>query len=136
MKKFLLGAKATYADLGLLLLRLCAGGVMAFSHGWPKFNRAIEGDMGFADPIGVGETPSLILTIFAELVCGVLVAAGLFTRLSLIPLVITMAVAVFIIHADDPFGDKEHALLFLVPYVALMFTGPGKWSLDGLVRKA
>jgi putative oxidoreductase len=68
--------------------------------------------------------------------CGVLVAAGLFTRLALIPLIVTMAVAVFIIHADDPFGDKEHALLFLVPYVALLFTGPGKWSLDALVRKA
>jgi putative oxidoreductase len=136
MKKFLLGTKAAYADLSLLMLRLAAGGFMAFSHGWPKFNRAMEGDMGFADPIGVGETPSLILTIFAEMACGVLVAAGLFTRLALIPLIVTMAVAVFIIHADDPFGDKEHALLFLVPYVALLFTGPGKWSLDALVRKA
>ncbi|MFN8691884.1 MAG: DoxX family protein, partial [Cyclobacteriaceae bacterium] len=65
-----------------------------------------------------------------------LVVVGLYTRLALVPLTICMAVAVFIIHGDDPFGDKEHALLFLLPYLALMFTGPGKYSLDRLIRKA
>lgn len=85
-------------------------------------------------PIGIGELPSLFLTIFAELVCGVLVALGLFTRAALIPLIITMAVAVFIVHADDPFSKQEFGLLFLVPYVALLLKGPGTWSLDAKLK--
>lgn len=103
---------------------------MAYSHGWGKMQRVLEGELGFADPIGIGELPSLVLTVFAELVCGVLVALGLFTRAALVPLIITMVVAVFIVHADDPFSKQEFGLLYLVPYVALFLTGPGKFSLD------
>ena len=130
MKKLLFSNKPFQADLGLLLLRLASGGIMAYSHGWGKMQRVLEGELGFADPIGVGELPSLVLTVFAELVCGVLVALGLFTRAALVPLIITMVVAVFIVHADDPFSKQEFGLLYLVPYVALFLTGPGKFSLD------
>ncbi|TNF30193.1 MAG: DoxX family protein, partial [Bacteroidetes bacterium] len=104
MKKLLFSNKPFQADLGLLLLRLASGGIMAYSHGWGKMQRVQEGELGFADPIGIGELPSLVLTVFAELVCGVLVALGLFTRAALVPLIITMVVAVFIVHADDPFS--------------------------------
>jgi putative oxidoreductase len=90
--------------------------------------------MAFGDPIGIGEGPSLVLTVFAELVCGVLLALGLFTRAALIPLIVTMAVAVFIVHGPDPLADKEFAILYLVPYVALFFYGPGKFSLDRFMK--
>ena len=103
---------------------------MAYSHGWGKLQKMFGGDFGFADPIGVGEEASLVLTVFAEFVCGSLVALGLFTRAALIPLIITMLVAVFIIHADDPFSKQELGLLYLIPYVTLFLTGPGKISLD------
>ena len=136
MKKFILGTKPYVADLGLLILRFAAGGVMAFAHGWPKMERILAGNWKFGNPIGVGEEASLVLTVFAELACGVLVAMGLFTRAALVPLIVTMAVAVFIVHGSDPFADKEHALLFLIPYLTLFFTGPGKWSFDSAIRKA
>ena len=103
---------------------------MAYSHGWGKFQKVLSGDLSFADPIGVGEEVSLILTVFAEFFCGILVALGLFTRAALIPLIITMLVAVFIIHADDPFSKQEFGLLYLIPYITLFLTGPGKLSLD------
>ena len=103
---------------------------MAYSHGWGKLQKLLSGDMGFADPIGIGEELSFVLTVFAEFLCGILVALGLFTRAALIPLMITMAVAVFIVHADDPFSKQEFGLLFLVPYVTLFLAGPGKFSLD------
>jgi putative oxidoreductase len=45
-------------------------------------------------------------------------------------LAITMGVAAFMVHWEDPLSDKEHALLFFIPAVALAFMGPGKWSLD------
>ena len=130
MKKLLFSNKPFAQDLGLLSLRLSAGGIMAYSHGWGKLQSLMAGDMGFADPIGVGEEVSLVLTVFAEFFCGILVALGLFTRAALIPLIITMLVAVFIIHADDPFGKQEFGLLYLIPYVTLFLIGPGKLSVD------
>ena len=130
MKNILFSNRPIATDLGLLFLRLASGGMMAYSHGWGKLQKMLGGDFSFADPIGMGEEASLVLTVFAEFVCGILVALGLFTRVALIPLIITMWVAVFIIHADDPFSKQEFGLLYLIPYLALYFTGPGTISLD------
>lgn len=130
MKQLLFSNKPIAQDLGLLLLRLAAGGIMAYSHGWGKLQNVLNGDMQFGDPIGIGVEVSLILTVFAEFCCGILVALGLFTRAALVPLIITMVVAVFVVHAQDPFMKKEFGLLYLIPYFVLFLTGPGKFSLD------
>ena len=45
-------------------------------------------------------------------------------------MIITMFVAFFLAHADDPFSQKEKALLFLISYITLFFTGPGKFALQ------
>ncbi len=130
MKNILFSNRPIATDLGLLFLRLASGGIMAYSHGWGKLQKMLGGDMSFADPIGMGEEASLVLTVFAEFVCGILVALGLLTRAALVPLIITMLVAVFVIHADDPFSKQEFGLLYLVPYLTLFLAGPGKLSLD------
>ncbi len=130
MLRALLSAKAWSHDVGLLMLRLSCGLMLA--HGWSKFIHFAERAEKWPDPFHVSSPVSLALTIFAELFCTVLVVAGLYTRLALIPLIICMGVAVFVIHGSDPFGEKEHALLFLLPYLALMFTGPGRYSADRL----
>jgi len=41
-----------------------------------------------------------------------------------------MAVALFIQHAGDLFGQKEKALRFLLMFMITFFTGGGKYSLD------
>jgi putative oxidoreductase len=46
-----------------------------------------------------------------------------------------MLVAAFIIHADDPFRKQEFALLYAVPYLTLILTGGGKFSIDALIFK-
>lgn len=117
-------------DLGLLMLRLAGGGLMLLNHGWPKISHFAEKAEKFADPLGVGSTFSLGLTVFAEFFCAALLVLGLLTRLSLIPLIITMAVAAFMVHAGDSMGDREGSLFFLMTYVVIMLTGPGKYSAD------
>lgn len=140
------------ASLGLLLLRLGVGGYL-FTHGLGKLNMVIEGQFEmFADPIGIGKAPSLVLVTFAEFVCALLVMVGLATRLAAVPVVIAMGVAAFVAHGNDPWTteeavrlflaketqfpvSKEPALLFLIPFLALIFTGPGCLSLDALIRR-
>ena len=72
-------------------------------------------------------------TVGAEVVCAGLVAIGLATRLAALPLVFTMSVAGFVINAGEPWGEKELAAIYLVPFLALVFTGPGAYSLDAKI---
>lgn len=121
-------------DFALLFLRATTGAFMLIAHSVPKLNLLFSsGEISFPDPLGIGTFPSLILAIFAEFFCSLLLISGFLTRASLIPLIITMIVAAFIHHAADPFALKEKALLFLVIYVFLFITGPGKYALNKII---
>ena len=122
-------------DAGLLLIRVTISLLMLTQHGWVKLMSYSEKADTWADPIGLGGPTSLALAIFAEVVCAALVVLGLATRLAAIPLVITMLVAAGIVHWDDPFSKKEFALLFLIPFLTLILTGAGRYSLDGWLEK-
>jgi putative oxidoreductase len=113
----------------LLIFRVSLG-VMMLTHGWPKFQRLMAGNMKFADPLGLGSEISLILAVFAEFLCSMTLIIGLFTRLSASMLAFTMLVAALIQHGDDPFSKKEKALLYLAGYVILILMGSGKYSVD------
>jgi len=41
-----------------------------------------------------------------------------------------MVVALFVIHGADPWSKKELAFTYLAVYSGLLFSGPGKLSLD------
>jgi putative oxidoreductase len=119
-------------DLGILVLRAGAGGLMLWQHGWPKLVNFTDKMDTFADPIGLGSTISLSLIVLAEAVCALLVALGLWTRFTTIPLIIGMGVAAFIAHDGDPFGKKEMAVLYMIAFFAIFLTGSGRYSLDRL----
>ena len=122
------------ANWGILILRV-ATSLLMLNYGYAKLERYISGERGFADPLGFGEEVSFVLTILAEFVCSIFLVAGLFTRAVLVPLIVTMLVAFLIIHSDDPFDKQEHPLLFLIPYVTLFLTGPGRYSVDQVLFK-
>lgn len=127
-------------SVGLLLLRLVFGGFMAIGHGWGKLMSFGEVADKFPDPLGIGSRLSMGSAIFCEFVCAMLVVLGLATRVAVLPLVFTMGVAAFIVHGGDPLfmsggAAKEPALVYLVAFAVLFFTGPGRFSLDGLIGK-
>jgi len=117
-------------DLGLLVLRLIGGGLMALLHGWPKLQGFADKADSFPDPLGLGPLISLILVVFAEFFCALLVMLGLYTRAFTIPLIITMIVAAFITHEGDPIAKKELALIYLAIYTTILLAGAGKYSLN------
>ncbi len=121
-------------DLGKLILRIIGGGFM-LTHGIPKLMKLINGDLGFADPLGIGMTPSLILTVFAEFLCALLILVGFKSKWATIPLMITMLVAAFVVHGSDPWNKKELALLYFAVYLAIYTFGSGKYSLDNILNK-
>ncbi len=119
----------------LLLVRIVAGSFM-LTHGVQKYHMLMAGGpIKFADPIGIGQAPSLVLAVFAELVCSALLIIGFATRVITVPLIITMFIAVFVVHAADGFEAQELAALYLLIYILLFITGSGKYSIDGLISK-
>ena len=124
-----------FTSVSLLILRLFFGGVMLFAHGWPKLAAINERISTFPDPLGVGSPLSYSLAVFAEVGCAILVMVGLMTRFALVPLIITMAVAFFVVHGADPFAKKELAFMYLAAYVAMLLPGPGLFSLDARIAR-
>ena len=121
--------KTPQIDWGLLILRIGISFFMA-RHGFEKFQNLLAGSTDFPDPLHVGGQLSLALTVLAEFFGSILLALGLFTRFALVPLIICMLVIVLVVSAKESLDDKEHALLFLVAYIGLFFTGAGKFSVD------
>ena len=129
------GKSGSPVSLGLLVLRIGVGLMMALGHGWGKLISFGERADQFADPIGLGSAFSLGLTVFAEFFCALAIVLGLLTRGAVIPLIVTMLVAALVIHGDDPWGKKELAMMYLAPFLALLLAGPGKYSVDRLLSR-
>lgn len=128
----LLNSEETAPDLGLLALRLTAGGTLLLQHGWPKLMKFAELSGSFSDPLGVGSFLSLVLILLAEVLCAALVALGLWTRLTTIPPIIGMAVVVFLQNADGTFKQQELGFLYLMAFACIFLLGSGRFSLDRL----
>ena len=121
-------------DIALLIARVAIGTLM-LTHGLPKIALLEAEPVVFMDFMGLGAKMSLLLAIFAEVVCSVLIILGLGTRVAAIPLIITMMVAVFIVHSSDPFSTQEMGLLYLFGYLLLLIMGSGKYSMDSFISK-
>ena len=119
----------TNRDLGLLILRLGAAGMM-LTHGIPKISKLFDSPIEFADPLHVGATLSLILTLIGEVVAPALILVGFKTKLAAIPAFITMVVAALVVHGADDFATKEKALLYALCFLVIAIAGPGKYALD------
>lgn len=145
------------SDLAFLLLRL-TGIAMAVYHGQGKVaslasgegERLIQGaaDLGFPLPIVFAWAAAL-----SELVGALLIAIGLGTRIAAGFLAFTMAVAAFGRHHAfqqilvalgamsvdaetlKGWGKPESALIYMAVYLALILTGPGRYSIDFLIAK-
>ena len=123
-----------YPDLAALLLRVGFGFMMSVNHGYVKLMHFHEWKTDFTSFMGLDGSLSLPLAIFAELVCSIMLVLGLFTRLALVPLLITMVV-IFQAHHWDLLGEGELATSFLIGYLAILAAGPGRYSLDSLLEK-
>ncbi|MFL5808817.1 MAG: DoxX family protein [Flavisolibacter sp.] len=127
------GSKAT--DLAILVARVAIAAMM-LTHGLPKMMQLFSGDaVQFPSVLGLSEYASLSLAVFAEVFCSILLLTGFATRLAVVPLIITMLVALVSIHASDPFGKQEPAFHYLLVYVVLLFAGSGKYSIDFLLQR-
>ena len=133
-KLFSANYSAGAINAALLVLRL-GFGILMMAHGYEKLRGFGDMQHKFMNFMGIGSTASLALVVFAEFFCSLFLILGLFTRLATIPLIIATCVMVFVAHKGDVFGDGEVAALYLTGYIVLLFAGPGKVSVDGMIGK-
>ena len=119
-----------WAPVALSLLRIVAG-LLFLEHGTQKL-------FGFP-PGGQGSPEMMTLPWFAgviELVAGVSITLGLFTRAAAFIASGEMAFAYWMAHAPQgPFpvsNGGDAAILYCFVFLYLAFAGPGAWSVDAL----
>jgi putative oxidoreductase len=126
---------STWSPQARALLRIMAA-LLTIQHGTQKY---------FAFPASewFPEAPEVLSLMgvagLIELVGGVLVLIGLFTRPAAFILSGFMASAYFLGHMPQGFFPANNmgdaAILFCFVFFYLLFAGPGAWSVDGLVAK-
>jgi len=120
-------------SLGLLFLRVSLGTTMLAAHGLDKLLHYKTLAPKFPSLLGLGSHVELMLAIFAEFFCSVLLILGIGTRLAAIPLIVTMLVAVTKFHADHAWNLKELPVIYLCGFVTILLCGGGGFSLDRLL---
>ena len=115
-------------SLVLFLLRLVFG-LLLLNHGIQKITNFSEMSAMFPDPIGFGSNIALGLAVFAEFFCSIAFIFGALYRLSMIPMIVTMAVAFFSVHGGVVDGG-ELSLAYLLLYIIMYIAGPGSYSID------
>lgn len=138
MKKFSFTSvdfSTTSFNIAMLILRISFGVILMVSHGFAKVRHFDQLQTTFYSFMGLGSKASLILALFAEIFCSLLIVLGLFTRWACIPLIITMLVVIYGADASKDFLESELAIFYLTAFLVLLFCGPGKVSVDGMISK-
>ena len=136
MRKLLSTAYSDGAfNFALLVQRVATGLLLLIGHGLPRISHFSELSGSFYDPLRIGHRNSLVLVILAELFCSMFLVLGLFTRFAAFIIVVDLSVAVFIFHYGQPLKNFELGAIFLTSVFTIMFVGPGRVSVDGMMGK-
>ena len=128
-----------FRDQGLLLLRVGIG-IMFISHGYPKMEAGPEmweklgGAMG---NFGITFAPTFwgFMAALSETVGGALIVLGLLTRPACILMMFTMIVAAAVHFAkSEGLQGASHAIESGIVFLSLIFIGPGRFSIDHMIK--
>ena len=109
-------------------------GALFLMHGLDKMMNFSQLSVTYPSVFGLGAYTTLMLSVFCEFACSIFLITGTLTRIILIPMVISMAVAFFDIH-DGMMPDGELSLIYLIVFFVLFVTGPGRYSVDYLIDR-
>ena len=115
----------------ILAVRLFFG-VLFFVHGLDKLMNFSVLSETYPSFFGLGSYMTLMLAVFSEFCCSLFLIAGLLERIMVLPMIVAMGVAFFDVH-DAMMPEGELSLIYLVMFIILFFTGPGRYSLDYLI---
>lgn len=122
-------------NAAMLLLRISFGATLMVKHGFAKLMTFTTLQHTFFNFLGFGPKFSLILVLFAEIFCSLMIVLGLFTRYACIPILIAMLIVIYGADASKDFLESELAIFYFTAFAAIMLCGPGKISVDGMISR-
>jgi putative oxidoreductase len=140
-RMFLYSAGLTFTNMARLFMRLFTG-VMFMQFGIRQISHFSDLAPTFHSVMGLGGETSLLLMILIEIICSTLIILGLFTRFALIPTIISMVIAEFVLIQDLMMQQTVSfyawqaiflPIMFLGIFLFMMLAGPGKISLDYII---
>lgn len=127
-------------DLGLLFLRVAGGLFLLWVHGLPKLLDFTAQLQLIEDPFHLGAHLTLILAIFAEVFCPLLIVAGVLARLACLPILFVLVVALLVVHPQWSVAEGQFGWLLLILFTTVLIAGPGRLvipvRLPGVLRYA
>jgi len=127
-------------DIGLLFLRVSGGLFLLWVHGLPKLLDFTAQLQLIEDPFHLGAHLTLILAIFAEVLCPLLIVAGLLARLACVPILFVLLVALLVVHPQWSVAEGQFGWLLLILFATVLIAGPGRLvipvRLPGVLRYA
>ena len=134
LKNLILPTKPSFRETGLGIVRIFLGVFMIY-HGWEIFDRTKidEYTKWMVDMKLFAPSAWAYLGKGTEFVAGIFILFGLFTRIAIIPLGLTMIFICFAIGKGRIFMEEQYPFLFFLLCFMFFFTGPGKWSIDKLL---
>ncbi|WP_448723660.1 DoxX family protein [Pseudomonas farris] len=127
-------------DVGLLFLRVSGGLFLLWVHGLPKLLDYSAELQRIEDPFHLGASLTLMLAIFAEVLCPLLIIAGVLVRLACLPILFVLLVALLVVHPQWSVAEGQFGWLLLILFTAVFIAGPGRLALNvrlpGVLRYA
>ncbi|MGN7741978.1 DoxX family protein [Pseudomonas sp. 22526] len=117
-------------DFGLLFLRVSAGLFLLWVHGLPKLLDYSAELQRIEDPFQLGANLTLMLAIFAEVLCPLLIVAGVAVRLACLPILAVLLVALLVVHPQWSLAEGQFAWLLLILFSSILIAGPGRLALN------
>ena len=126
--------------LGLLFLRISGGLFLLWVHGLPKLLNYSEELLRIEDPLHLGANVTLSLAIVAEVLCPLLIVAGVLVRLACLPILMVLLIALLVVHPQWSLAEGQFGWLLLILFTTVFIAGPGRLALNvrfaGVLRHA
>jgi putative oxidoreductase len=118
---------------GIALIRIIVGALIVY-HGQEVFNPQLMNEYMNWDTFEKSNARLLVyMGKSSELIAGISLLLGLFTRIGALITIGTLSYITFFIGSGKFWYEDQHPFMFVLFGLLFLFTGPGAWSLDALI---
>jgi len=134
VNNLLINQRKMLEDVSLLILRLFMGATF-LAYGIKKITSFDNYMVLFSDKLDLPfPLLNLYIVIAVEILGGLFILVGFLTRVSTIPLIITMITALFLVNINNGFAASNFGMEIPLAYIAILFVlfafGSGKYGID------
>jgi len=131
--KTLFSASPIWQNKAMGIIRIILGSLILY-HGQEVFDEKVMNVyLGWETFGGPNGETMLYFGKSSELIAGIFILLGLFTRLGAVLVISTLLFVTFFVGSGRFWYEDQHPFMFVLLGLVYFFNGPGAWSLDALI---